>query len=62
MKKIRKAPAMKILQPGEHSEFWDTILRMRDDNDPRWMNFSPAMRYSAEQYEKNLNATKQKAA
>jgi hypothetical protein len=62
MKKIRKAPAMKILQPGEHSEFWDTILRMRDDNDPRWMNFSSAMRYSAEAYELNLKASADKAA
>ncbi len=62
MKKIRKAPAMKILQPGEHSEYWDVILRMRDDNDPRWLNFSPAMRYSAEQYERNLKASVDKAA
>ncbi len=62
MKKIRKSEPMQILQPGQHSEYWDTILRMRDDNDPRWSNFSPAMRYSAEQYERNLNAAQTKAA
>jgi hypothetical protein len=62
MKKIRKAQPMKILQPGEHSEYWDTILRMRDDNDARWLNFSPGMRYSAEQYERNLHRTVNKAA
>ncbi len=62
MKKIRKAPAMRILQPGEHSEFWDSLLRMRDDGDKRWMNFSPAMRYSAEAYEKNLHRAVDKAA
>ncbi len=62
MKKEKKREPMKILQPGEHSEYWDTILRMRDDNDPRWLNFSPAMRYSAEQYEKNLRSSVDKAA
>jgi hypothetical protein len=60
--KKRKLPPMKILQPGERSEHWEAILRMRDNNDPRWKNFSPGMQASALAYEANRNKTHHKKA
>ncbi|MBA3765725.1 MAG: hypothetical protein H0W99_01805 [Acidobacteria bacterium] len=53
MKKKRNTETH-ILNPNEHSEYWDVILEMRDTGDPRWKELSPGLRYTAEMYEKNL--------
>ncbi|HEV7377993.1 MAG TPA: hypothetical protein VGN95_25155 [Pyrinomonadaceae bacterium] len=62
MKKEKKRAPLKVLQPGERNEFWESILRCRDTGDPRWMNFASAMRISAEAYEKNRDSGKSQAA
>ena len=57
MKKEKKRTTkMDIMPPGTVSEFWETILRLRDAGDPRWLGtFSRGIRYSAEMYERNRN-------
>jgi hypothetical protein len=56
MERKKKHAPMRILQPGERNEFWQTILRIRDSGDPRWSKtFSPAFKMAAEAYERNLN-------
>lgn len=61
-KRERKRAPMEILQPGQQNEFWNAVLLLRNSNDRRWHEFSPGFQYSAEQYERNLNAGQQKAA
>jgi hypothetical protein len=62
-KRTRKPdPAQRTLEKGEHSEFFDTLIRMRDSGDKRWFLMSPGMKTSVEFYERNLHAGEQKAA
>jgi hypothetical protein len=53
--KIRKPQP--ILAPGEVVEFWEGILRQRDNDDPRWLKtYSKPFKFAAEAYEKNRNS------
>jgi hypothetical protein len=62
MKKEKKRAPMKVLQPGERNEFWETILRIRDSGDPRWREFSHGFKYSAEMYARNRDSVKESHA
>ncbi len=63
MKKKRKAQRApnEVLRPGERSQFWEGILRIRNSGDPRWKEFSHTLRYSAEMYERNRDSIKKAA-
>jgi hypothetical protein len=62
-KKTKKRAKSEVLQPGQRNEFWETVLRIRDAGDPRWLGtFSHGLRYSAEQYERNRKSIPKKAA
>ncbi len=57
MKQAKQRAPMEILRPGQRNEFWETVLRIRDSGDPRWLGtFSPGFRLTAEAYEKVRDA------
>lgn len=60
-KKEKQRAPLEILHPGQRSEFWETILCIRDSGDVRWNEFSPSFRYSAEMYERNRDSIKKAA-
>lgn len=63
MRKEKKRAPMRILQPGEVNEFWETVLRMRDTGDPRWTKtFSASFKMTAEAYERNRDKERKQAA
>jgi hypothetical protein len=45
------------MRPGQRNEFWETVLSIRDSDDPRWLGtFSHGFRLTAEAYEKVRDA------
>jgi hypothetical protein len=57
VKQAKKRAPMEILRPGQRNEFWETVLSIRDNGDPRWLGtFSHGFRLTAEAYEKVRDA------
>jgi hypothetical protein len=56
MKRIKKRAPLEVLQPGERNDYWEKLLRWRDDRDRRWEFLPGATKYSAEMYERNRDS------
>lgn len=50
MKKPKTREPLKVLQPGDHSEYFESLLRLKAENPQAYAVLSPALKIAVSRY------------